>query len=198
MSFFAAASSAAHGDGEEEVDPEICWLSRSPVLINHPDSLTKCCVTTPSEMLEYVLYTDNMKRFLRPRRALTEFENQQPTLPHTSENLIWFDVYIKRLTVNEQQRGLIKADPPRGGDRLTLKLKGYKKIDQVSVPEFPCIVEEVFWGWLKKTDPESGHGHMKKLDTVGLILVRVLESYPRSLIIDSNANMRRALVPLAA
>jgi hypothetical protein len=192
---FQAATAFSEGAGTTD---DVSWKVLPRLMTSHPDSLVKSCVTTATEMIFLALYKDQYGRIYRPRRDLTEYENQASTNPGVSEAFIWFDVYIKRLTKTERERGDLKAGALLGGEKLTMSFLHYSKNDYVTVPEFKCTVEDVHWGTFVRTDLETGLQVTKQKDSLGCVKVMVHETYPRSLIMDSDAKMRKYKMPFAA
>jgi hypothetical protein len=176
---------------------------------NHPDSLVRNCITRGREFPFLSLYLDQEGRMYRAREELTEQDNGQKTDPYQSERIICFDVYIpavaktKKISddeyftvVKKKVKREEKSQPPSVGDELKLKLKTMRDSDKITIREFNCMVEEVSWGRFVRTTEERDE--IREMDSLGFVQVRVNEQFGRSLIIDTDYNLKRFKYPIAA
>lgn len=175
---------------------------------NHPDSLVRNCITRGREFAFLSLYMDQEGRLYRVRKELTEQDNGQKTDPTQSERIICFDVYIPAVaktkkihddeyfTVTKKRKREEKAQPPSVGDELKLKLKTLREGDKVTIREFTCVVEDLSWGRFIRTNEDKDE--IREMDSLGHIKVRVYEQFGRSLIIDTDYNLKRFKYPIAS
>jgi hypothetical protein len=68
--------------------------------------------------------------------------------------------------------------------------------DKITIREFTCMVEEVSWGRFVRTTEEKDE--IREMDSLGFVQVRVNEQFGRSLIIDTDYNLKRFKYPIAA
>lgn len=172
-------------------DPEVKWKATTQVKRNHKDGLIKACVTTAKEMQVFAQYTDAENRLYRARWDLTEEEMGRSTDKDVSESRIWFDVYLKPLSKYQKEQGNEKALKLEMGDRVTLHVRQDRAKDTKTVKEFEGQVSDVYWGNLHKSDAETGEIYSSHNPNMGLIKVDVFGSYERSLIIDTDYNIKK-------
>lgn len=176
---------------------------------DHIDGLLKNCVTRAREFSFLSLYKDEEGRLYRSRQLLTESENNQKTDPNQSERFIYFDVflpskpktqdnddYFTSSNDTKKRKREEKLRAPDIGQQLKLKLRVLREGDRVTVREFNCVVDEIYWGRFIRTTEERQE--TREMDTLGLIKVRVMEQFERSLIIDTDYNLKRFKNSIAA
>lgn len=125
--------------------------------------------------------------------------------PNSSEEIIYLDCYLlpKRRVTIDKNTGLEKDDggePPGQvniGDQITLDVIKDRKRDTVTVKQFDIVATDVFWGSMIRT-LEDGDVEERNSLTLGLIEARVVGRYDRSLIMDSEYNLRKNKYSLAA
>lgn len=169
---------------------------------DHPDALLKACVTRAREFAELANYKSR-GRLYRNRVALT-VEANGGFDPNSSEDVIYLDCYLlpaKRPMI-DKNTGMEKdwGEPPgpvNVGEEITFELFKDRKKDTVTVKRFNGLVTDVFWGSVIRT-LEDGDVEERNSLTLGLIEVRVLERFERSLIMDSDYNLRKNKYSLPA
>ncbi len=170
------------------------------------------CVTRPRILQKNYLYKDRLGRIYRPRVGLTEKQNAKPTDRNTSERYIYFDYYCgpgyrteesaKPERVLERQKkidemnkderraydtmiheDLKKAPHPEIGTTFTFICKHKPVKNTSTVQEFECKVIEVASQGLVISKNQFNEVIYLREKNAGLVLVKVIGSYPRSLII---------------
>jgi hypothetical protein len=176
------------------------FATHTAAVRGHPDALLQQCVTRPTEFKDMALYHDDYKRFYRPRIELTEQANGSETNINKSEAVIWFDVYMARLSKKEREAGLLKGERPEPGELATLRIRrGYtSKVDE-AVKEFQILITEVYWGTAHRTSTIAGISDFEKeIDSVGLICGQVRGGpFERSLVVDSSHRIHKHSMPMA-
>ncbi len=185
-------------DSDDETPHELTWKSGPTLTVNHPDSLIKCCVTKPEEIKFFALYKDDCRRLYRPRRGLTEYENRQETKLDISERRIWCDVYILPISYKDRQRGFVKSPPVYTGEILGLRPNKLSTRDHVTIPEIKGVVENVHWGVFYRTNLSTGKHQIIENENTGVVCIKISETYPRSLIIDTYTQIQKFEHPFAA
>jgi hypothetical protein len=197
-SFSFGGGGGGHYDDDNEGgyinENNITAKAQQVLLRDHIDRNLKLCITLPREMNFFGLYDDDMGRRYRPRRALTEEDNNLPTTEYVSEKIIWFDVY---LLPTDLKNRLEKPEKVNEGEKINLKLRRQSDADRISVKIFECEVTEVYWGQMYRSNLSTGKHKLILNPNVGLIKVFVYDDYPRSLIIDSHARIQKYTNPLA-
>jgi hypothetical protein len=167
---------------------------------DHPDAYVDSCVTPPRQFVQLALYQSKGRQY-RPRVWKTIEKNGGEFNPYKSESIIFFDVYMlprRKVTffdIEESDEDPIER--PQAGERVVLKLRNARSKDHHSVKEFECEIIDVWWGRLTNTR-EDGFQEIRDVSSVGLIEVRVLEQFDRSLIIDSEFNLIKFNKEIAA
>lgn len=166
---------------------------------DHPDNYVDTCVTPPRQFAQLALYQSKGRQY-RPRVWKTINKNGSFN-PYKSESNIFFDVYMlprRKVTFNLDKSGDDEViDRPQSGEKVILKLRNPRAKDHHTVKEFECEILDVWWGRLTYTDVE-GFQEIRDVPTVGLIEVKVMEDFERSLIIDSEFNLIKYAREIAA
>ncbi len=195
----------------DEVDDNLIRYARFRIAPKGDEfNLQLTCCTDATTMKQTALYEDEVGRVYRPRIDLTEIINNQLTRETTSERYIYFDCYLLpaffgKKNKNRDERDLFyrpvnqiteKARPPSSGEMLKMHLRKDRKSDDVSVKRFEGVIEEIYWGTLTVQDEDKNlQSHVS--DNLGLVLVRVRGSYPRSLVLETEFDRRKRKIPLA-
>lgn len=177
---------------------------------DHPDSLIKACVTRAREFSKLATYK-SPGRLYRVRVGLTVEANGRFD-PNFSEDVIFLDCYLLPRRVNKRDRGTGSEreggaandddDEPPGpasvGERITLRVIKDRKKDTATVKEFTVEVTDVYWGSFVRTSTDDGEVEERNSLTLGLIEVHVQERFERSLIMDSEYDLKAHKYSMAA
>lgn len=175
------------------------------------------CVTNAADSRKHAIWEDDEGRYYRPRRVLTEMENNKKTEKDVSERYIWLDVYLlpaprttKTLVTEsetiqkstkrvkrERPKRTEKAEPPNEGDIVTFHLRKDRLTDTVSVKEFQGVLERVNWGTLVVAG-KTGGVVPKNEPNFGVVKVAVRGTYSRSLIVKPEFELKANLHDLPA
>lgn len=167
----------------------------------HPDSYVDTCVTHPRQFAQLARYKSK-GRLYRPR--IWKTIQKSGFNPYKSENIIFFDVYLvprrtnhfgeKKKEEEEEEEG--EGGRPESGEKVKLSIITKRLKDHVTIQEFEIEIQDVWWGRVTTTTDEQTQ--IRDVITVGLIEARVMGSYDRSLIIDSDFNIKKNMKQIAA
>jgi hypothetical protein len=108
-------------------------------------------------------------------------------------------VYLHPLSKEAREKGVLKAEPLVVDEKILFQTRRLAKQDKVTVPEFEGKVAEVYWGTFVRTDTEgTGRSKITFQPNLGLCKIRVSDSFGRSLICDTDYNIKRHGMPFAA
>ncbi len=103
------------------------------------------------------------------------------------------------------QNGVQKARPVQSGDSITLyhrsvfnKKMQLLHVDPFTIKEIPCVIEDVVWGNIHRTHMDTQRYETIPNMNVGLVCAKVLDTFHRSLVIDSQKRIDKYRNPRAA
>ena len=165
----------------------------------HPDAYVDTSVTHPRQFAQLARYKSK-GRLYRPR--IWKTIQKSGFNAYKSENIIFFDVYLVPRRTNvfgekkkEEEEG--EGGRPESGEKVKLSIITKRSKDHVTIPEFEIEIQDVWWGRITTTTEEQTEIKDNIL-TVGLIEARVMGDYDRSLIIDTDFNLKKNMKQIAA
>lgn len=154
--------------------------------------LEQCITPTRAMQKEYLLSDENGGRKYRPRVELTEKINGNICEPDVPERLVAMDVYICK-----EKKGKVKSERPKINDRLHLRYRYRTLRDEISQLDVVVIVTNVGeFGSVAIENKDDGSIRQINAPNHGFIIVRVIESYGRSLCFPPEFIKRQVLHPI--
>ena len=169
---------------------------------DHPDALQRVCLTRAREFSKLATYK-SPGRIYRPRVALTVEANGGVFYPDVSESIIYLDCYVlpRRAKRDKEGNEIEQEGELPGqvevGERITLQVINSRSRDKLTVKEFDIVVTNVWWGTFQRTG-EDGDVEERIMLSLGLVEGEVQERYERSLLMDSEYDIRANKFTIAA